>query len=546
MSRLLERWSQGWRPWTALLLLCLALYLPGMAALPPFDRDEARFVQATRQMLETGDFVQIRFQDEARNKKPVGIHWLQAAAVGILSEPGSTALWPYRLVSAAAATAAVLFTFALGALLFGRPAALLGAAAMAGTLVLVAEAHLAKTDAALLASAMAVQLGLARIYLAHRSGARAGPGPALLFWVGIGIAGLVKGPVVPALALLAAGALAIMDRRAAWLADLRPAWGIPLAIAIVAPWLVLVSSATEGAFLGEAIRSDLLPKLIGGQESHGAPPGYYAALLAVTAWPASLFIPLGIVAAWIGWRTPAFRFALAWVVPGWLMFELVPTKLPHYVMPLYPTLVLLAAHAAWTGLAARGAWRWAMGAWVALWAAVGLVLGGLGIAAGIAFADGPSAPAALAAVAAAAMVAMTLVALRRDRTGAMTLPIAGAVLVFGLLFALVLPRLDGLWLGRSTADLLAREGVPAGRAVTVGYSEPSLVFLAGAAIGFTDAAGAARHLAAGPGRAALIGDRDRTRFAAAASGLDLVEGPSVRGFNYSRGRWTELTLFRSR
>ena len=546
MSRLLERWSQGWRPWTALLLLCLALYLPGMAALPPFDRDEARFVQATRQMLETGDFVQIRFQDEARNKKPVGIHWLQAAAVGALSDPGSTALWPYRLVSAVAATVAVLFTFALGALLFGRPAALLGASAMAGTLVLVAEAHLAKTDAALLASAMAVQLGLARIYLAHRSGSRAGPGPAVLFWVGIGIAGLVKGPVVPALALLAAGALAIMDRRAAWLADLRPAWGVPLAIAIVAPWLVLVSSATEGAFLGEAIRSDLLPKLIGGQESHGAPPGYYAALLAVTAWPASLFIPLGVVAAGIGWRTPAFRFALAWVVPGWLMFELVPTKLPHYVMPLYPMLVLLAAHAAWMGLAARGAWRWAMGAWVVLWAAVGLVLGGLGIAAGIAFADGPSVPAALATVAAVAMVATTLVALRRDRTRAMTLPVAGAVLVFGLLFALVLPRLDGLWLGRSTADLLAREGVPAGRVVTVGYSEPSLVFLAGAAVGFTDAAGAARHLAAGPGRAALIGDRDRARFAASASGLDLIEGPSVRGFNYSRGRWTELTLFRSR
>ena len=64
-------------------------------------------------MLETGDFVRIRFQDEARNKKPIGIYWLQAAAVAAFSSPESAAIWPYRLPSALAATAAVLLTFAL-------------------------------------------------------------------------------------------------------------------------------------------------------------------------------------------------------------------------------------------------------------------------------------------------------------------------------------------------------------------------------------------------------------------------------------------------
>ncbi|ROP90729.1 4-amino-4-deoxy-L-arabinose transferase-like glycosyltransferase [Stella humosa] len=548
MRTAIDAWSAGRRPYLLLVLLCLALHLPGLAALPPFDRDEARFVQATRQMLDSGDFVQIRFQDEARNKKPVGIHWLQAASVGALSDAASTAVWPYRLVSAAAAMIAVLLTFALGAALFGRPAALLGAAVTAGALVVVTEAHLAKTDAALLASALAVELGLARIYLAHRAGQVAGRGAALLFWAGIGVAGLIKGPVVPALALLAAGALTVADRSTAWLSGLRTLWGLPLAVALVAPWLVLVSSATDGAFLGEAIRSDLLPKLTGGQESHGAPPGYYLALLAVTAWPASLFVPLGIAVAWFGRRTPGFRFALAWIVPGWLLFELVPTKLPHYVMPLYPTLFLLAAHAAWTGVAAAGRWRWAMAAWLALWAAVGLGLGVLAVATGFVFADGPSLAAIVVAAAALAAVAGGIRLAGRDAPSAMAAGLAGAVVVFGLLFAVILPRLDGLWLGRSTAALLAREGVPANRTVVVGYSEPSLVFLAGTAIDFADAAGAARHLAAGPGNAALIGDRDRARFAAAAAaaGLDLVEGPAVRGLNYSRGRWTELTLYRRR
>ena len=63
-----------------LLALCLVCFLPGIASLQPMDRDEPRFAQASKQMLETGDLVDIRFQGEARHKKPVGIYWLQSAA----------------------------------------------------------------------------------------------------------------------------------------------------------------------------------------------------------------------------------------------------------------------------------------------------------------------------------------------------------------------------------------------------------------------------------------------------------------------------------
>src|SRR3989442_16009695 len=111
-------WLRGVRPYALLVGLCLFLYLPGISAIPPLDRDEARFAQATRQMLETGDFLRIRFQDEARNKKPAGIYWLQAAAVGAFSTSASTAMWPYRLPSLLGGIAAALLTFAFGAALF--------------------------------------------------------------------------------------------------------------------------------------------------------------------------------------------------------------------------------------------------------------------------------------------------------------------------------------------------------------------------------------------------------------------------------------------
>jgi hypothetical protein len=142
--------SVGVLRYVLLCLLCLILYAPGLASIPSVDRDEARFAQATRQMLETGDFIRIRFQEEARNKKPIGIHWLQAAAVALFSMPGSTAIWPYRLPSALAATIAVLFTSVLGAtLLSSRRAGFVAGPTMASALVLVVEAHLAKTDATL-------------------------------------------------------------------------------------------------------------------------------------------------------------------------------------------------------------------------------------------------------------------------------------------------------------------------------------------------------------------------------------------------------------
>ncbi len=79
------------------------MLVPGFFTLPPMDRDEPRFAQASKQMLETSDFVAIRFGDEARNKKPVGIHWLQAAAVGtadLLDVPNARQqIWIYRIPS---------------------------------------------------------------------------------------------------------------------------------------------------------------------------------------------------------------------------------------------------------------------------------------------------------------------------------------------------------------------------------------------------------------------------------------------------------------
>src|SRR3954471_2949534 len=98
-----------------LTLCAIVLFVPGFFTIPAIDRDEARFAQATKQMVESGEFVDIRFQDDVRYKKPVGIYWLQAAvvkageAVGIRS--ARTTIWLYRIPSLIGASGAVLLTY---------------------------------------------------------------------------------------------------------------------------------------------------------------------------------------------------------------------------------------------------------------------------------------------------------------------------------------------------------------------------------------------------------------------------------------------------
>src|SRR5690349_5947416 len=108
-NRLLARLAH--RPVPVLVLLCLIAWLPGFFALPALDRDESRFAQASKQMIETGDYIDIRFSTVPRYNKPVGIYWLQAASTRVLGAPPYNRIWTYRLPSLLGGMLAVLLTF---------------------------------------------------------------------------------------------------------------------------------------------------------------------------------------------------------------------------------------------------------------------------------------------------------------------------------------------------------------------------------------------------------------------------------------------------
>src|SRR5215475_10706146 len=151
-----------------LLVCCALLLLPGFFTIPPIDRDEARFAQATKQMVETGDFVDIRFQDDVRYKKPVGIYWMQAAAVETASALGlarpQARIWIYRIPSLIGAIGAVLLTYWTALAFVTRRGAILAALIMCSCILLGVEARLAKTDAMLELTVIAAMGAMARVY----------------------------------------------------------------------------------------------------------------------------------------------------------------------------------------------------------------------------------------------------------------------------------------------------------------------------------------------------------------------------------------------
>ncbi|HET9149081.1 MAG TPA: glycosyltransferase family 39 protein [Alphaproteobacteria bacterium] len=540
-----------WAVW-ALLALCLAMFVPGIASFPVTDRDEARYAQASAQMAQTGDYVHIRFQDEPRNKKPVGIYWLQAAAVQVTGELGAGAIWPYRLPSLVGASLAVLLLFTLGRAAFGPSTAFLAAGLLAACVLAASEARLAKTDAFLLATAVAAQMALIRIYLARCEGAAPTVGLAALFWIAEGAAILIKGPVVPFITLLTGAALALTDRKTRWLSSLRFGWGVPLMVLIAAPWFVVLGlEGGGGNFVRESVGHDLLPKLLGGEESHGGWPGTYLLLSPLTFWPGSLVLVPALVVAWRERASPRVRALLCWLVPAWIAFELVPTKLPHYVLPLYPALALLMAWAAVEKTAASGTIlkRFWGRLWLGLWALLGLALAALGIGAAAVLQASSAMTAAVGLLVAGVVLVVGAIvfAARAKPTAALGFATVLAIPFYGLLFAGVAPRLDPIWVSRSASALVTKyAGEDDFPIAAAGYSEPSLVFYLGTATVLTDGKGAADALAAGDAGMALVESREAEAFRAEASKRGVAVQPlgAIHGLDYSRGRPTTLTLYR--
>lgn len=605
---------RSWRGGLVLILICLAVYVPGQWTLPAIDRDESRFAQASRQMAESdrlADWVVPRVQERARLNKPPVIYWLQAASVRTFASRSSDrtladAIWMYRLPSAISAVAAVLLLWRWGTTLMHPATAGLAAAGLAVSPVMVWEAHQARADMVLVAVTTAALWTLSSV-LRARDGSRnirdtVGDGRyhktaplarILLLWTLVGIGVMVKGPVTPMLVIFAVLALAAWTRSWRPIRSVRPLLGILIVAAVATPWVVLVMREVGVEQYLTLIKDETIGRSVEAKEGHWGPPGYHALLSFVLLGPVALTIGIGIwrgfarsvapsvevathdgsldvpsersrVAAGPLWRrllrardaNGASAILISILVPGWIIFELVTTKLPHYTMPLLGVLALLGVRAAlsgWTrnlvhGPRPREWFKFCCSAYaIGMGLAAIILCGASGFALWVA---GDKAWGVAAGVLGIALAAWSVTAIeRRWRMGDIAAALRAGVAVFAVgSVALMLGGPNLPWI--HTSDELAKQireiDPTATRPVlAVDYHEDSLIF---------ETQGRARRVSAKDALEALRsggkspGSSDEEALVvmpwemAAANRVKVAGRGRVKGFNYSRGEWVDLVI----
>ncbi|MDP1660911.1 MAG: glycosyltransferase family 39 protein, partial [Phycisphaerales bacterium] len=403
------RWRARARLWgvagVSLVVLCLAVYLPGLWTIPAVDRDECRFAQASRQMFEqavlpqdqqdlrvdersgmplglhAGGWVVPMYQHTPRLNKPPLVYWLQVASAWVMTggDPSRDAIWMYRLPSLLSALGTVLIIWRLGLRMFDPRVAWLAGALLAVSPIVVWDAHQARADQLLTVCTAGAMACLWRVYAggARERGGRIGW--VIGLWVCVGLGVLAKGFITPLVVGGAIASLCVSERslRAARLA--RPLVGVVVVAAVVVPWVWLLSRHVGLDVYGREVWREVFLRAATGAKDGGrsfVPPGVHLVLLGALFWPGCLLVwpaigraldrawglSRGGVGARAGtvWgrvrnRLGAVRgradgrraelLLLAWIVPAWVVFELSPAKLPHYTMPLYPALALLTARA---------------------------------------------------------------------------------------------------------------------------------------------------------------------------------------------------------
>ena len=578
--------SALWR-FLVLLAVIAVVYLAGNGRTQLFDRDEPRYAQCSRQMLQSGDWVVPRLYDNIRAAKPPAIYWCQAAAMEIFGDNAFAARFPSAI---ATLLVAILVGICIWRTISPRHA-LWTVFILASSLLMLWSGKTALTDAVLLICTTA---GLLCIYtLWRRTG---GWLAVILLAISIACGGLVKGPFILGVLIATPIALAVLRALDRWLerraiqapsrrglrraqsgndndapiegtspdafdakaapesraphlllAFLQCLAGITIVIAIVGPWLYLIHCRAP-EFLPSA-QADALHHLETGSEGHSGWPGTHFVLIWFTYLPWSLFLPLAIVLAFKHRKVPHIRFALAAVLGTWIFVEIVQTKLPHYILPAFPALTFLTADALIRCL--NGEQRdlepkpVTIGAIVIALVIVGLIVPLWWLSARYHDLHYDT----LIPLSAFALVAGTLfcILFARHRPAAALIGMGGASLGIALLlFVVFLPNSQPLRLPIRVADVLTSHGVThRHEAVMFEYKEPSLAFYQGGTIREYNASLA--QLASSPGEPpwAVIPKWVWDQAAPPVRSAFDVIAPSIVGCDYSdAGKRAEVMVIR--
>lgn len=321
------------------LLLAVALYLGlffRLGAFPLFDLDEGAFSEATREMLERGDYVTTWLNGELRFDKPILTYWLQAASVSLFGVQEFAFRLPSALASVGWIGAIFAFARRQAGAATGHAAALIAATSL-GVCVIgrgaIADALLNLFLALALFDIYRYQLEpLAR----YRRRA--------FLWMGLGL--LTKGPVALLVPFAASGAaFALQGKLRLWWKLALDPLGWLILLAVAGPWYLLEYLRQGDAFLAGFIMRHNVERFMSPLQGHSGKAFYYVLVVPLLVLPWSgLF--LRVLPGVRRLRASALEcFLWCWFLFVFAFFSLAGTKLPHYLLyGATPLFVLMALH----------------------------------------------------------------------------------------------------------------------------------------------------------------------------------------------------------
>jgi 4-amino-4-deoxy-L-arabinose transferase-like glycosyltransferase len=537
----------------ALLALAVFTYLPGVFLLPPVDRTEIVYAQSSRGMLERGTAIDSSYEGERFAFRPIGIYWLQAGAGKLLGRWAWDDIATYRLPSLLAGILAVLAIWWLTRPLLGERRAVIAAALFAVSPIVALQATLSIPEGPLLLAIVVAQLTLLRLYCAPDGDRDEQLWLALAFWAAQGGGMLLNALAVPILSLTTLIALYVMDRRLDWLSRLRPLIGVPLMLAIAAPWLLIRAHFDGGVPFSGLTWGEFIRALGGAQDMKWkAAPLTFTLAFILGFLPGALLLVPALQNLWRERGDALQRFLFAWIVGYWLYLELIASKPALYtVQAMFPAAAAAVAlvldrglpGAAWqSGKLAIPPRMLRLPAW--------LVMGGT-IAMFAAIVNIARVPSTFLIVVGATLVAVLFTFAARAagewRAAAwLTTSVAGFALFIVYTFAVLMPSAQIGWPAPRIAEAVA----PLRRCVigpvgVVGFREPSTTFVLGRDAN-ANVETLAGWMAGGEDGIAVVEDRWQPDLAKALAARGAKAPPRlgcVEAFNVMRGCPLDFSIY---
>jgi 4-amino-4-deoxy-L-arabinose transferase-like glycosyltransferase len=329
----------------AILLTAMALLtLPNLGAHSLWDVDEGINAEAAREMMEAESYISPLFNFELRTAKPALLYWLQMTSYSLFGVNEFAA----RLPSVLAAMLTVLLAYELARRMFSASTGLLAGLVLASAIEFCLLAHAATPDSTLLLFTM---LTFYLFWIGSRDGRQWWYAPVGLAQ---GLACLTKGPIGLLLPATAITLFLIWNGEWKRLLNRRMLWWFLAFFVAAAPWYILVTVETRGAWIRQFIGRENVNRFMTPMENHRGPFYYHIAALLVFFAPWSIFLGATVWHAIKEARKndaqdessqprEASRFLLCWICTYLVFFSLAATKLPNYVAPIYPALAILTA-----------------------------------------------------------------------------------------------------------------------------------------------------------------------------------------------------------